>query len=85
MTDPIDTRRRRLLATTSTLAGISLLNLGASSTALARSGPAQPATTAPAPGVRLYGPRGRIQCDSNPYFFRVPGCGRGGRNRGWRD
>lgn len=47
MTDPIDTRRRRLLATTSTLAGISLLNLGVSGTAQAKSSPAQPANTTP--------------------------------------
>lgn len=46
MTDPIDTQRRRLLATTSTLAGVSLLTLGLSGTALATPSPAQSANTA---------------------------------------
>lgn len=36
MTNPIDPQRRRLLATTSTLAAASLLNLAASGSAMAR-------------------------------------------------
>lgn len=40
MSDPIDTQRRRLLGTTSALAGASLLNLGLNANALAQPAPA---------------------------------------------
>ncbi|WAI85140.1 MULTISPECIES: alpha/beta fold hydrolase [Achromobacter] len=44
MTNPIDPQRRRLLATTSTLAAASLLNLAASGSALAKAAPSSSST-----------------------------------------
>ena len=46
MPDPIDTQRRRLLGTTSALAGASLLNLGLNASALAQTAPAPARSTA---------------------------------------
>jgi hypothetical protein len=42
MTNPIDPQRRRLLATTSTLAAASLLNLAASGSAMVQRYPPDP-------------------------------------------
>ncbi|MCZ8390117.1 alpha/beta hydrolase [Achromobacter xylosoxidans] len=47
MPDPIDAQRRRLLGTTSALAGASLLSLGLNARALAQAAPAAPSTTTP--------------------------------------
>ena len=47
MPDPIDTQRRRLLGTTSALAGASLLSLGLNARAQAQAAPAAPSTTTP--------------------------------------
>ena len=56
MPDPIDTQRRRLLGTTSALAGVSLLSLGLNARAQAQAAPAAPSTpppsAAPFAGIR---------------------------------